>query len=80
MKKYMYSVLDVVSGIFAAPFVQHGVKQAIRSFEDAAQRADTAIGAHPEDHHLYEVGEFDDLTGVVTGKLPELVHKGSRKE
>ncbi len=37
--------------------------EAIRSFRDAIQDPQTPINKHPTDFELYQIGEYNDVTG-----------------
>jgi len=74
--KPMFSVRDTASGAFGYPFVAPHVGLAVRAFGDEANgsRGDNDLTRHPEQFDLYQIGEFDDVTGVVTPlDLPKLV-------
>lgn len=56
----VFSVFDGAVGAYMAPFFMHSRGQAIRSFSDTADDANSTIGKHPQDYTLFELGEFDD--------------------
>lgn len=66
MIHYVFSVRDSASEAFAPPFCQAAVGQAVRSFSDAVNTEDkgNALSTHPEDFILYQLGTFDDSTGL----------------
>jgi hypothetical protein len=54
---------------------------AIRSFSDEINRnnADNQLYNHPDDFDLYELGEFDDNTGIFTlHEQPKLLSLGKQ--
>lgn len=61
----IYTVRDVKAEAYLNPFVLRSKGEAIRGFADEANRKDSAIGAHPEDYVLFELGSFDELTGKI---------------
>ena len=38
---------------------------AVRNFIDYCSKSDSEIAKHPKDFSLFEMGEYDDVTGVV---------------
>lgn len=74
----MVSVRDIKANAYNRPaFVPH-LGLAIRSFQDEVNRAapDNIMNQHPEDFFLFHVGLFNDETGEITPKLPELIAQG----
>lgn len=65
-----FSVFDSAAGLFGRPFVDQSVGVAVRGFADECRRKESPLAAHPQDYILYELGEFDQDTGVIT-VLPE---------
>lgn len=59
----MYSIFDTKAEHFNVPFFMPNQAMAQRAFNDLAVDPKTLVGKHPEDYMLYEVGEFDDITG-----------------
>lgn len=59
----LFSVLDVKSDSFQAPFAAPTNGVATRMFGDAASDRKTVIGLHPEDFKLVLVGMFNESTG-----------------
>lgn len=66
MKMIVCSIKDRAADAFGRPFYVPAVGVAIRSFQDEVNRAadDSQIYQHPEDFDLFELGEFDDATGL----------------
>lgn len=60
-----YSVFDVKSGTFNAPFLAVSDGYALRMVADAALDINTLLAKHPEDFALYALGEFCDTTGLL---------------
>lgn len=67
MKRFIVSVRDRAADTYGQPFYVTGLGQAIRSFTDEVNRAEkgNALFEHPEDFDLYEIGNFDDSSGVI---------------
>lgn len=66
----MFSFFDTKAGFFHTPFFFHHPGQAIRAAMDLASDLSTSIGRHPADYALFQLGEFDDATGVATHHQP----------
>lgn len=60
----MYSVYDQGVGAFMAPFMLRSKGEAIRQFSNTVANKDTEFYRHPEDFTLFELAEYDELTGV----------------
>lgn len=69
------SVYDQAAGAYGRPVFVAAVGQAMRSFTDEVNRvADTnEVNRHPEDFKLFEVGSFDDATGIFSAREPRLL-------
>lgn len=68
----LYSIRDVKSDTFTAPFLAGNVKEAERIFGDMCYfGGDNLISRHPEDYCLYSIGSFDIRTGELCSlRLP----------
>jgi hypothetical protein len=62
---FVYSIYDEKVKTFANPFYKPTNPSAIRDFTDLAKDQNTTIGRHPEDYTLYQIGEYDDQTGLM---------------
>lgn len=65
MKNKIYSIFDEKAEIFSTPFFQQNDAMAIRSFQDLANDPNSTVHKHPEDYKLYEIGHFEDLSGLI---------------
>lgn len=65
MKLKIISVYDSKAEAYGQPFYVKATGEAIRSFSDEANSTDknSAIGQHPEDYTLFELGTVDLFTG-----------------
>lgn len=67
MRRFVMSIFDVKQNGFGQPFfvVSRGI--AFRSIGDDLMRKDTdnVMARHPGDFKLYELGEFEDSTGML---------------
>lgn len=62
----IFSVYDSKSEAYGMPMFLRSVAEAIRSFTDAANSSDSMLAKHPADFTLFELGEYDQLSGVLT--------------
>ena len=70
----LFSVFDNKAVFFQDPFVQRSVAEAIRAFTVACNDPKTSLFLHPNDYVLFEVGEFDERTGVIVPCEPKINH------
>lgn len=61
----IYSVYDVPALAYLRPFFLRTNGEALRSFADEVQNSDSAIGKHPADYILVEIGEYDEQNGTI---------------
>jgi len=68
MRKSIVVVKDTAARVFGTPFVVQAVAQAVRSLRDEvnSKEATSDLARHPDDFELYEIGSFDEDTGVIT--------------
>lgn len=67
-----FSLFDSKAQAFGLPFYAPAVGLAVRSVCDAAKERETLMAKHAADFTLYQVGEFDDATGLLTPMSPAL--------
>lgn len=67
-----YSVFDSKAEAYLRPFFAPTRGLAIRSFADAINDKASDMAKHAADYTLFEIGEFDDSTGLLTSKLESL--------
>lgn len=81
MKLVLCSVKDRAADAYGRPMFVPSVGVAIRSFSDEVNRkdADNQLYNHPDDFDLYELGEFDDNTGLFAlYEQPKLLSLGKQ--
>ena len=81
MKLVLCSVKDRAADAYGRPMFVPSVGVAIRSFSDEVNRSDTdnQLFNHPDDFDLYELGEFDDNTGLFSlHEQPKLLSLGKQ--
>lgn len=62
----IFAAYDSRVKAFMAPFTALHVGQVHRSWEETCNDGKSLMSKHPADFSLYQVGEFDETTGVVT--------------
>lgn len=73
MKLKLYSVFDAKAAFFGVPVFDMNDATAVRRFSDQvnSDNPDNQWAKHPEDFSLFRVGEYDSLTGKLSGEIPE---------
>lgn len=61
-----FCVYDTQAEFYSLPYFSQTLALALRSFSDVCNAPDGNVSKHPEDFYLYEVGSFDDVTGLFT--------------
>lgn len=64
----VYAVYDSKAKLFLHPFFCLNRAVAARIFSDVANDKGTNVGQHPLDFSLFEIAEFDSLTGIITAR------------
>jgi len=81
MKLTLCTVKDRQADAYGRPMFVPALGVAIRSFSDEVNRqdADNQLYNHPDDFDLYELGTFDDNTGLFSlHDQPKLVSLGKQ--
>jgi len=81
MKLIICTVKDRAADAYGRPMFVPSTGVAIRSFSDEINRnnADNQLYNHPDDFDLYELGEFDDNTGLFSlHEQPKLLSLGKQ--
>jgi len=81
MKLTLCTVKDRAADAFGRPMFVRSIGEAIRSFSDEVNRSgdDNQLYNHSDDFDLFELGEFDDNTGLfVLHEQPKLVSLGKQ--
>lgn len=63
MKLKVFSIFDEKAQVYSNPFFMPHVGQASRSFGDLVSDTSTQVCKHPEDFKLYQLAEYDDVSG-----------------
>lgn len=67
----VFSVYDVKAGAYLPPFFARTRAVAIRSFCAAVRDVGHDFHKYAEDYSLFEIGAFDEMSGELTGTVPE---------
>nr|QJB19269.1 MAG: nonstructural protein [Microvirus sp.] len=74
MKFRVFAIYDDKAKAYLPPFIMPETGQAVRLFTDAVNNPQTQYFKHPADYTMFQIGEFDDNTGVLKpGGTHELV-------
>ena len=75
MRQVIISVKDTAAQAFGRPIFVPAIAVALRGFRDEINRSDSKddLSRHPDDFELYEIGTFDDSTGIIEVIEPRLV-------
>jgi len=60
----VFSIFDSKVGAYQLPFFRRAKGEAIRDISDSVNSPESGLGRHPEDFTLFELGVYDDSTGV----------------
>lgn len=72
------AVYDVAIESYGTPVYVSALGAAMRSFEDEIKSPESVMHKHPEDYSLYQLGDFDEVTGKFEPVLPpRLLLKGA---
>ena len=64
---------DAKAEKFSMPFFQMNKALGLRMFSQLCSDPQGQVSRYPEDYALFELGEFDDETGLMTA-LPQPLH------
>lgn len=66
MKVKVYTVFDSKSELYLPPFYRRNKGEALRSWEASCNDPESQFSTYPADFTLFEMGEFDDVSGEFT--------------
>jgi len=70
----IYSLYDCKAKAYLQPFYSQNKATALRAVEGAMSEGNQTFCRHPADYSLWEIGAFDDNTGLLEhGDSPEYV-------
>jgi len=64
----LMTVRDSKADSFNKPFTLRTKEEGIRGFAEVANDPNTTIGKYPEDHDLYLLGTFNEITGQLVAE------------
>lgn len=74
----VFSVFDEKAQTFGRPMLMVHKGEAIRAFSDVLKDEKTLIAKHPEDYKLYNLGTFDDISGMLIAlDIPEFMNNAT---
>lgn len=65
MNMIVFSIYDSKAEMYMQPIFQPTHASAVRAFSGEVNRSGSLINAYPSDYFLFEIGFFDDETGVI---------------
>lgn len=74
-KLVVCSVFDSCAQVFGTPMFFRSKGEALRSWDEECNRAESVVAKHPEDFSLMEIGTYDDSTGMFEA-LPAVSNLG----
>lgn len=69
MEIKLYSIFDKKTAVYQPPIFCHNQGHAQRHIIDVFTGKNYTVSKFPEDFTLYEVGEFNDVTGVLNAYI-----------
>ena len=70
MRVFVYVIRDSVSQVYDRPMCARSEGEMVRSFSDVAKDTSHPIGQHPEHYSLWNVGTYDDNSGMIEATPP----------
>lgn len=71
-KQKIFSVFDKKVGAYKRPFISDNEVEATRGLQTAMRDPEIQISLFPEDFDLYEMGIFNDNSGLIEPIIPPL--------
>jgi hypothetical protein len=78
--KMLVALYDRATEAYAPVMTVHTRAEAIRSFRQAVNDKTTPMHNNPTDYELYQVGTYDDQTGIVQQKHEMIARAEDHKE
>lgn len=73
MKYAIVAVRDLAVEGFHRPFFVNHTAQAVRSFQDEVNNAESEIARHINDYELWDLGTFEDESGTINNNPVRIV-------
>lgn len=65
-KAIIVAIYDSATEAYMAPSTMQARGQALRAFTDMVNNPQSEVSKHPHDYALFELGQFDDNSGLIT--------------
>jgi len=75
MKK-IFAIKDEKAAAYYDPFTMGNTIDAQRTFMQAMKAEKSMISQYPDDFNLYLIGEYDEMTGLITPNAPVMILTG----
>jgi len=62
----VFTLYDSAAEAYDPPHFIRSTGEAVRLFSNAVKDPQTKVAKHPDDYTLFEIGEFDELTGQIS--------------
>ena len=72
----VFSIYDDKASVYLPPFVAKTVGEADRLFDSVIKDSDSTIASYPADHSLYQIGSYNDDSGLIESVVPQFISKG----
>lgn len=69
MELKVFAIRDKATEAYANPFYMTTIPEAIRAFKNVAMEPESNICKHPQDYELYQLGTFDNISGMFKDKI-----------
>lgn len=72
----IFAIQDTKAQAFLPPFYMRNNAEALRALESTVNETgnrSNQIAAYPQDYVLCSLGEFDDLSGIITPTPPTII-------
>lgn len=66
MIQLVFAVFDGATKAYMQPFFCNTIEEAMRSFRTICNDPSTTLNQYPGDYTLFQLGEYDQKTGVIT--------------
>lgn len=69
----LFAIFDRAADQYMTPFAAPTAALAMRSFEQGMADGMNLFATHRQDFSVYELGDFDQATGILTGTHPRRI-------
>ncbi|WNK14339.1 MAG: nonstructural protein [Microvirus sp.] len=77
MKSKLFTIRDAAAGIYMSVWSTPTTAMAIRSFAEECTNQQSPMSKNPTDYELFEIGEFDNETGMVIETIPRSIARAT---